>query len=44
MMHRGITLQTAQHRHTHAARRTHPAQIIAQQIDDHHILGPVFAA
>jgi len=40
-MHLGVALQTHQLRHRDRARFTHPPQVVAQQIDDHHVLGAV---
>ena len=37
----GVGLQPAERRHGNAARRADPGQVVAQQIDDHDVLGPL---
>ncbi|KGM30138.1 hypothetical protein P409_34880, partial [Inquilinus limosus MP06] len=44
MMHPGEGLQPAQRRHPHAADGADLRQVVAQQVDDHQVLGPVFRA
>jgi hypothetical protein len=37
----GVALNAHEVRHVHRAWGAHPAQVIAQQVDDHQVLGPV---
>jgi len=44
VVHRGEALDREQFRHRHAARTAAAAEIVAQQVDDHHVLGAILAA
>ena len=37
-------LEPAQPRHADGARRAHAAQVVAEHVDDHRVLGPIFVA
>ena len=44
VVHGGVALQREQLRHADAARRAHARQVVAHQVHDHQVLGPVLRA